>query len=154
MNKKFFALLLIIAITIGFASCGSDKKVEVKVVEETVVEDTIPYRVLENYTLKKGVKEILTPMISSSKTFNNYFKADANATKVDFSQEFVIAAALPATDVATVVAPYELSYKDTDRLLFTYTVERGKEKVASYRPIVMIAVPYSYKAYVEVKEIK
>ena len=154
MNKKFFVLSLVLAITMGLASCGSDKKVEVKVVEETVVEDTIPYRVLENYTLKSGVKDILSPMITTTKTFNNYFKAGANATKVDFSQEFVIAAALPSTDVATVVAPYELSYKDADRLLFTYTAERSEEKVAKYRPIVIIAVPYSYKAYVEVKEIK
>ncbi len=154
MNKKFFVFSLFLAVAVGLVSCGSEKKVEVKVVEETVVEDTIPYRVLENYTLKKGVKEILTPMITTTKTFENYFKAEKNATKIDFSQDFVIAVALPSTDLSTIVAPYELAYKDTDRLLFTYTVERGTEKVASYRPLLLIAVPYSFKAYVEVKEIK
>lgn len=156
MNKKFFIFSLIVAVTVGLVGCGGKEKAKVEVVKEevTVEEDTIPYRVLDNYSLKSGVDNVLTPMITSSKTFNKYFKANGNVSAPDFSQEFVIAVVLESTDVKTVVSPFELANKDTDRLLFTYTTERGTEKVGSYHPILLLAVPYSFKAYVEVKEIK
>lgn len=137
-------------VAIIMAACSGEKKSSE--VYEIVVEsapDTIPYKIVEGYELRPGVKKLLTPKLASSKAFNQYFQANgATPTEIDFNSEYIIAAIKPDVKGERLVLD-GISNASGDRVLMTFYVEKSDNECNS----LMIVVPDSIDGYVDVKEI-
>lgn len=148
MKKNLFFALAIAGLSLTSCSNGNGGETDTTSVAKEVV-DTIPYRFLKGYELKKGVEELHTVKFGSSKVFNQYFDAKSDADKVDFNSEFVIAAVEPKAEGVLVFDA--INKASGDRLLMTYSVEESQDKSAS--KILLVAVPDSIGGYVDVKKL-
>jgi hypothetical protein len=120
----------------------------------------VPYVVAEKYFVKNTVNSIDVPKIGTQEEFNEIFAAattmgkNGKPTRIDFTRQFVIAIALPATEYETSILPVSLVKNEKKEIVFTYRVNKGKKQTFSIRPALVIIVDKTNDGKVVVKEQK
>lgn len=162
MNVKRIAIA--IGVSIFFIGCQSkkidDTKTPLVELKTTMIQDTIPYTIAQNYFVKNTVEAIENPKIETDAVFNSYFGAattmgnNGKPTAVDFTKEFAIAIVLPKTDNATTIQPVALKKDVNHSLVFEYKVAVGDKQSYTSRPFLLVLVDKKWEGQVRLKKVK
>lgn len=145
MKRTIFILPFAIATTLLFLSCSGAKD---------VTSDNIPYTLCERYFVRNDAETVPNGKITTKKDFDRLFGEAATMgslpTAIDFSRQFVIAVSERPTDYSTDYKPVSLCKKE-GKLLFTYSIDKGKKRSYTIQPLLLITVDKKYEADVECK---
>lgn len=110
-----------------------------------VAPDTIPYTVAQHYFVRNDVDSVPT-IINSQAELEKYFGMAAymgpngEPTKIDFSQNSVLAVVLPVTDLATEIIPESFVRESNGDAVFSCEVKTGEKQSYSTRPMLTAIV--------------
>lgn len=161
MKKYILAFLLtsVIFISCQNGSKSNNTKAEAEpALQQAVVADSIPYKILEKYFVKNTIKELPDPKIETEEQFKNVFSPaaimgeDGKPTVIDFSKQYIIAVTKLATDTALKIIPVSLLYSADRTIVYTYRLEKGTKQSYSVKPVLGIVVDRKYTGKIELKE--
>lgn len=146
--NRLFSLVLLAAVIV-FASCSTLKK--------NASGNKVPYVVANRYFLKNDAGTLPNGAITTAEEFHRLF-GEATAmgpggrpTQIDFNRQFVIAVSVPETNRETTIDPVSLQ-RESDALVFSYSVKRGQEQSYNIQPILIVVVDKAYEGTVELRE--
>lgn len=137
------------------SACTGQKRMTGYNNSASVESDTVPYATVNNYFVRNDADSVPT-VITSEAQLEQYFGMAAymgkggEPTEIDFSKRFVIAVALPETDISTEIYPASLTGDANRELVFTCRMESGDRQSYTIRPFTMIMVDKQYEAPVRV----
>lgn len=106
----------------------------------------VPFSVARNYFVNNSVEQLPSAPITSREQFDRFFGAaavmgkDGQPTPIDFSRQYVIAVAKPASDRQVSLDPVSLQSTADGRLRFAYRTVMGRSLSYSSRPCLVIIV--------------
>lgn len=148
------AMYMSIAACNGAASDNKDKDSAQGAGAQTeqvagVSQDSIPYKVAENYFVNNSVKDSIPTKITDKATFNQYFGmaatmgAGGEPTPIDFDEQYVIVLHHPTTAQKIELIPLGLIKKDGDVVL-TYKQTMGEQLSFTIHPLLILVVDKQY----------
>ncbi|GAO42738.1 MliC family protein [Flavihumibacter petaseus] len=106
----------------------------------------LAFHLVRNYFFKNNHQSLPDPKIESETTFQEYFGPAATMgkegapTKIDFSNQYVIAVVLPETDTAIKVFPVRLEKGSGDEIVLSYQKVVGQKQSFRTVPQCLIVV--------------
>ena len=151
-----FATLIALLTATGLISCSGQKKTTEAVASQQTMTaaDTIPYNVTGNYFIKNdvdSVPEVIATEIEFEKCFGmaTVMGNGGKPIAIDFTKQFVIVAAVHATDISTEISAVSLR-DEHGTLVFTCKIAKGVKQTYTTHPFVMITVDKQYAAPVKI----
>lgn len=120
---------------------------------------SVPFAAIQNYFVKDAATLMAQPKMETQESFDQVFGGAAvmgpngSPTAVDFSKQFVISVALPATDMNTQMNVKSLT-KAGDVLTLSYTVTIGEKMTYTMQPFIGLVVDKAYNGKVVVQQVK
>lgn len=159
---RILFLSLLAVCTLGACQNTSKNEDATKQGEETASpkhdKADVPFTVAKNYFLKNTVETLDHPKFTTSEEFEENFGMattmgeSGKPTPIDFSKQYVIAVALPETNVETKLEPIDLIQDEQGDLTFTYKKEEGEELSHTISPSLIVLVDNEYQGEVKVQE--
>ncbi len=154
MNQYFSitqkSMLFITVLCVSIVSCNQPSNTseieEGEYVQKVEVLDEISYQIADHYFAKENVDAIQIEKIESLEKFNSIFQPatvmgmDTTNYPVDFSSNYVIAVILPESSLSETVTPVSLIKKSDGNIIFTYSIQAGKEQTFSTQASLVMVV--------------
>lgn len=143
-------LLSAFALLLALIACGNKQSSPI-ISDGDCKSNEVAFSVAKNYFFKnnpKGLPE--SPKITSEEAFNELFGMattmgeNGKPTVIDFTQQFVLAIVLPATDIDTEINPVKVEEKG-DSLFYAFEVKKGEKLTYNVKPISIIILDKEYE---------
>lgn len=161
MKTKTITLSLLLMGLMLTASCAHqvDKQQRLPSTSSTTVmkRTKVDYVEANHYFVRNDMKSLPPTTITTQQQFDSCFGMaavmgkDGLPTSINFAHQFVIAVALPETDVQTVLTPVSLEQTNARELTFTYRLKRGQKQTYTMQPLLLIIVDKKYEGNVVLK---
>jgi hypothetical protein len=158
MKTQLINSLLLVFIFSTACQSKKESDLQTRNQEKTQIEvDSIPYVIAQNYFVKNNVDTIPNPKIDTEEVFNSYFGMattmgkNGKPTKIDFDKEYVIAVALPKTDIATTILPVSLKKRSNNSLVFEYKIELNDKQSYTSHPLLLVVVDKKFDVNLSLK---
>lgn len=114
----------------------------------------------DRYFLKGGADTLPPQKITSQEVFNSYFGAatvmgeHGRPTAINFSRQYVIAVARPATNVKITLVPKSLVANKKGDVVLTYQEVQGKKRTFTTKPLLLVIVDKQYDGNVVLNKVR
>ena len=112
-------------------------------------QDSVPYKIAENYFVNNSVKDSIPSKITDKATFDQYFGmaatmgAGGEPTPIDFDEQYVIVLHHPTTAQKIELIPLGLVKKDGN-ITLTYRQTEGEQLSFTIHPLLILVVNKKY----------
>ncbi|TWP22715.1 hypothetical protein ETU10_08950 [Apibacter muscae] len=127
------------------------------IMEEFEFEQSVPFTIAENYFSNEDLNSFIT--IVSQSEFDQYIGMattmgkHGQPTPIDFKKQWVIAVALPSTDINTQLIPISLKKDGKGKIIFTFKAVEGNKLSYKIKPFLAIIVDRKYLGEIQVIKI-
>lgn len=160
-NIITLSLLLMGMLTASCAHRVDIQKLSATAPSTIVMKHTkVAYAEANHYFVRNDLKGLPPTTITTQQQFDDCFGMAAvmgkggRPTPINFAQQFVIAVALPETEVQTTLTPVLLEQTNAHELTFTYRIKRGQKQSYTMQPLLLIIVDKKYEGNVVLKAVE
>lgn len=158
---RFLFISIVAVTTLVLLSCENNKSKSTPI-NKTEVRSKItdiPFVIAKNYFVNNSIKQLENSKIETEKKFNEIFGMATTTgehgkpTRIDFTDQYVIAVLKPETDINSVIKPESLQKNEKGEIVFTYKYQTGDKQTYTILPFIAIIVDKSENGRILINEV-